>query len=338
MTHFDDLAGAMLRGSVRKKETAPMPGAERRLVLVLGPGRSGTSTMAGVLSHCGYVVPDPIEPEESNPAGFFEPRWVNDFHLELLERADVRPLDSDPGAAEVVAPLMTEVDVRTRLRKWLAAQLDQHERLVVKDPRLVWFRDLWVSVAGELGQEPASVVMLRHPSEVSSSRSEFYHSRVTTAVAGWINVALLAERVTRGSARAVVPYADLMVDWRSSLTGIRDRLGLRLQPGPDDKPHPADDFVDPGLRRHHEGWEDSPVPLHVRSLADAVFDALGDVVRDDVPAHESRLDALHDEYAALHAGSFDVVRHQVMRERRQSRRSRRQAKQLASGKPRRRPS
>jgi hypothetical protein len=338
MTHFDDLTRAVLRGSVRKKETAPMPGAERRLVLVLGPGRSGTSTMAGVLAHCGYVVPDPIEPEESNPAGFYEPRWVNEFHLELLERADVRPLDSDPGAAEVVSPLMAEADVRKRLRGWLEEQLDQHERLIVKDPRLVWFRDLWVSVAEELGQEPASVVMLRHPSEVSSSRSEVYHSRLTTAVVGWVNVALLAERVTRGSARAVVPYADLIVDWRAPLTRVRDSFGLRLDPDVDTKPHPADDFVDPGLRRHFPGWEDSTVPLHVRTLADAVFEALDDVVRDDVPARAARLDALHDEYTALHAGAFDVVRHQVMRERRQFRRFRRQAKQLAPGDPWRRSS
>ena len=71
-------------------------------------GRSGTSTMAGALAHSGFYVPDAIEAEESNPAGFFEPRWVNDFHLDLLERADVRPLDSDPDATEAVEPLLAD--------------------------------------------------------------------------------------------------------------------------------------------------------------------------------------------------------------------------------------
>ncbi len=199
-----------------------MPRDERRLVLVLGPGRSGTSTMAGALAHSGFAVPDPIEAEESNPAGFFEPRWVNDFHLDLLERADVRPLDSDPDATEAVEPLLADDEARDRLRTWLAAQLDQHDRLVIKDPRLVWFRRLWVGVAEELGQAPASVIMLRHPSEVSSSRSEFYQSRAATAVAGWVNVALMAERVTRGSARALVRYPDLTADWRTTLSRVRD--------------------------------------------------------------------------------------------------------------------
>jgi hypothetical protein len=109
------------------EETVGMSGDERRLVLVMGPGRSGTSTMAGALAHSGFVVPDPIEAEESNPAGFFEPRWANQLHLDLLERADVRPLDSDPDAAEVVASVSSGAEVRDRLRSWLAARLDEHQ-------------------------------------------------------------------------------------------------------------------------------------------------------------------------------------------------------------------
>jgi hypothetical protein len=304
-----------------------MAGDERRLVLVLGPGRSGTSTMAGALAHCGYVVPDPIEAEESNPVGFFEPRWVNDFHLDLLERADVRPLDSDPSALDAVAPLLVDDEVRDGLRTWLSAQLAQHDRLVIKDPRLVWFRDLWVGVAEELGESPASVTMLRHPSEVSSSRSEFYQSRETTAVAGWVNVVLLAERLTRGSARAVVRYADLMADWRTPLTGLRTGLGLRLDPGPEAQPHPVDDFIDPGLRRRDPGWTDVSDPAGLQALADEVFATLGQEADDPAADHSARLDELAETYAALHAEALDVVRHHVMRERREAKRSRRRAKQ-----------
>lgn len=304
-----------------------MSSDEPRLVLVLGPGRSGTSTMAGALAHSGFVVPDPIEAEESNPTGFFEPRWVNELHLDLLERVDVRPLDSDPEAADMVTSLLRDAEVRDRLRSWLAARLGEHERLVVKDPRLVWFRELWVSVAEELGQLPVSVIMLRDPSEVSSSRSEFYQSRTTTAVAGWINVALMAERVTRGSARALVAYPELMTDWRGPFRRLRDDLGLRLEPGPDDSPHPVDAFIDPSLRRRRPGWEGTAVPPHVRDLADAVFRELGAVADDDTAERGARLDALHGDYVALHAGAFDVVRHHVMRERRRARRSRRRKAQ-----------
>jgi hypothetical protein len=305
-----------------------MPSADRRLVLVLGPGRSGTSTMAGALAHSGFVVPDPVEPEESNPSGFFEPTWVMEFHLGLLEKVDVRPLDSDPAAPATVAPLLTDPVVRRDLRAWLEARLDEHERLVVKDPRLVWFHELWVDVAAELGQEPGCVIMLRHPSEVSSSRSEFYQSREITAVAGWVNVALMTERVTRHAARALVRYPDLTTDWRTSLAAVRDRLGLTLEPAPEARPHPVDGFIDPALRRRRSDWGQTRVPAALQALAEATFDALGEVA--DHGGSESaaaRLDALRAEYDALHADALDLVRHHVMRERRRARQqSRRQTR------------
>lgn len=297
--------------------------ADRRLVLVLGPGRSGTSALSGALAHSGFVVPDPIAPVESNPVGFYEPQWVMDFHLALLKKADVRPLDSDPNAAAVVA-LLTGPDVRRELYEWLAARLDEYERLVIKDPRLVWFLDLWVEVAAELGHEPGFVMMLRHPSEVSSSRSEFYRSRLTTATAGWINVALLAEQITRGSARALVRYPELTADWRSALTDVRDRLGLRLEPAPDQHPHPVDAFIDPTLRRRESGWDDTPVPAGLRDLGDTTYRALG-ALADDPDSAESLagVDTCREAYRALHADSLDVARHHLMRAKRGAGRARR---------------
>ena len=300
--------------------------ADRRLVLVLGPGRSGTSALSGALAHSGFVVPDPIAPEESNPVGFYEPQWVMDFHLALLKKADVRPLDSDPDAASVVATVLTDPDVRRELRDWLAARLDEHERLVIKDPRLVWFLDLWVEVAAELGQEPGFVMMLRHPSEVSSSRSEFYQSRMTTATAGWINVALLAEQITRRSARALVRYPDLTADWRSALTDVQQRLGLRLEPAPDLRPHPVDAFIDPTLRRREPGWDDTPVPPRLRDLGDTTYRALGALADDPDSAEPlAAVDTCREAYRALHADSLDVVRHHLMRAKRGAGRARRRS-------------
>ena len=296
-----------------------MSSAERRVVLVLGPGRSGTSTVAGLLAHSGFSVPDAVAPEESNPVGFFEPAWVMKFHLELLERAGVRTLDADPDALVSMAPVLQDAAVRGRLRTWLAESLDQHDRLVIKDPRLAWFHDLWTDVTRELGQDPGFVIMLRHPSEVASSRAEFYQSREISAVAGWVNVALMTERLTRGSARALVHYPRLTTDWRTEAVRLRDRLGLRLEPGPEAVPHPVDGFIDPSLRRRETGWGDSPVPLHVRELADSTFRALGEVAdHGDSTSRSDRLDELGGAYAAMHAEALDLVRNHVVRDQRRA--------------------
>jgi hypothetical protein len=272
--------------------------------------------MAGTLAMSGFDVPQAIGGKVSNPSGFYEPRWAVNFHRDLLRKLDVRTLDTDPDAMDRMAPVLEDPTVHTQLREWLEERLSEHEHLVIKDPRLVWFRDLWVEVAGELGQEPGFVLMLRHPSEVSSSRSEYYDSREVTAVAGWINVALMTERLTQGSPRALVHYPELTADWRKEAVRVRDLLGLRLDPAPEVTPHPVDDFIDPSLRRRKPGWDGSPVPEFLQQLGEATFQALGEVAdHGDSPERAMRLDELREEYRTLHSDALDLARAHIMRDR-----------------------
>ncbi len=79
-------------------------GPTRRLVLVTGPGRSGTSTVTGSLKRLGLHVPQPEVPaDETNPRGFYEPQWVVDFHKSLLNPIPVRAMDARPQARDLVA-------------------------------------------------------------------------------------------------------------------------------------------------------------------------------------------------------------------------------------------
>ena len=53
----------------------------RKVLFVAGAGRSGTSTMAGLMRIMGLHVPQPeVVADETNPKGFGEPRWVVDHH------------------------------------------------------------------------------------------------------------------------------------------------------------------------------------------------------------------------------------------------------------------
>ena len=288
--------------------------------------------MAGALAHCGSDVPQAIRANATNPAGFYEPRWVVDFHKEQLERAGVRTLDTDPDALARMEAVTGDAQVRDTLRSWLAARLEEHDRLVLKDPRMVWFRDLWVAVAHDLGLDPAFVVMLRHPSEVSSSRSEFYNVEEVTGVAGWIDVALMTERLTRESPRALVLYPRLTADWRGELVRLRGLLDLHLDPAPEQTPHPADDFIDPALRRREPGWDDARVPSYLTGLADEVFAALDELTTgagETGPDLAARLDGLGERYATLHAEALALTSHHLKRVKEQTRR--RTARRLRQG-------
>ena len=71
----------------------------RKVLFVAGAGRSGTSTMAGLMRIMGLHVPQPeVTADETNPKGFGEPRWVVDQHDRLLKEALVQVSDSRPEA------------------------------------------------------------------------------------------------------------------------------------------------------------------------------------------------------------------------------------------------
>lgn len=310
-----------------------------RLVIVTGSGRSGTSTVAGSLKKLGLTIPQPeVEPDETNPRGFFEPRWAVDFHKRVLKQAGVRTLDGRPWAVEEMAATARDEQLATELDDWLAGQLPA-EQLVVKDPRAFWLRDLWLGSAGRLGVQTCFLTMLRHPAEVVGSRDMHYlasadaeqkRSRETANLAGWVNVALVNERGSRGLPRAFARYTDLIEDWRTAMSAVGEQLDLRydadLAAG---GPHPIDDFIDGGLRRAQLGWDDLDVPPALGEIAEQVWTQLDVLVKDPQDAGATAaLDALAERYDALyrHAAAL-VADHVAVETDRARRRGRRRALQ-----------
>jgi hypothetical protein len=319
-------SGLALEGGVQ--QVLSMSGGrmsdERAIVLVVGPGRSGTSTMGGVLSALGYEVPGrAIKGNPTNPAGFFEPRWVVDFHRELLDRAAVATLDVSPKAIRRVRRVSERAQAHEQLRPWLAKRLRTQPRLVVKDPRLVWFEDLWVACAKQLDVEPRFVTMLRHPVEVVQSRKRHYAKigadRVgadITQIAGWVNVTLLTERLTSGSPRLFVRYTDLTADWRSVMNRADDVLGLGVGKGLETTPHAVDEFIDPSLHRERAGWEALDVARPLTALAEDVWKTMGRLA--DVGEQQDvldELDALRGSYARMVKDAVALSQHMIKRAR-----------------------
>lgn len=281
------------------------PGA---VVLVVGAGRSGTSTVAGTLNRLGLYVPQPEVPaDETNPRGFYEPQWVVDLHRRVLEPILVRNNDSRPRAVELVDAAGQHPALVDEVAEWLGAQ-PAHGSLVVKDPRTFWLLELWRRASDRVGREAAFLTMLRHPVEVTGSRASHYYAatededelraRETTDVAGWCLATLVTERRTRGCRRTFVRYDELMTDWRATVRRVDEhlRLGVSAQLG-DDVPHPVDEFIDPGLHRIHGGWEGSRAPQRLQELAEEVWVTASLLVASpgDQTAMDT-LDRLHERY------------------------------------------
>ena len=242
----------------------------KRILLVTGSGRSGTSSVAGTLKRLGLHVPQPEVPaDEKNPLGYYEPRWVAAFHKGWLDNIHVRTIDTRPHAGDVAMETVTP-EREEKLRTWVADELaarPDDDVVVIKETRAYWVYPLWQRVVAAVGAELTSLTMLRHPTQVVRSRDtaylsgrsdEFRLARETSNVAAWMNSVFVTERATRDNPRAFVPYYDLVEDWRSAISRACEQLGIDT--GDLAAPHPVDEFITPSLNRSDDAWDGLTVP------------------------------------------------------------------------------
>jgi len=280
---------------------------KRRVVFVVGSGRSGTSTMSGALQTLGMHVPQPeVVADETNPKGFGEPQWVVDLHTELLQRCNVAVSDARPAAWFEAGKLANIERLRTRLHTWLEEQFAEGPELVVKDPRLSWFLGLWRSAALRCEAAPAYVTMLRPVTEVVGSKQRYYSIRFgeIDRTAAWVNMMLHTERATRGSARAFVRYDDLLTDWTIPLFGIGQRFDLfAVKSASANDIRKVHQFIDPDLRRVQLTWDDVDVPARLRDIAEESWQALNKLA--DEGGERPDVHATLDEMRAAYASFYD---------------------------------
>lgn len=294
--------------------------AARRLVLVAGSGRSGTSTMGGILKLLGLYVPQPeVAADETNPRGFAEPQWLVDFHSELLATARVQVSDARPAAWFEAGRAESNEAARTAATLWLEEQFRQESEVVLKDPRLIWFFGLWNAAALRLGAEVSTVTMLRPPTEVVGSKRAYYgHRGEIDSLAGWVNLMVHTERATRGNRRAFVQYDDLLDDWTIPVARLGDAFDLAaIKSSSATMINDVHQFVDPDLRRVALGWDDLDVPGALKDLADEAWTLLCRVASsDDAEVHRD-LDDLRKRYAAYYAEAEAVAHSSVVAVRKQ---------------------
>ena len=295
---------------------------ERRVVFVVGSGRSGTSTMAGALQTLGMHVPQPeVVADETNPKGFGEPQWVVDFHDELLKRCNVQVSDARPAAWFEAGKLAAFEPLRGRLHEWLEQQFAEGgPELVVKDPRLAWFLGLWRAAALRCDAEPAYVTMLRPVTEVVGSKQKYYaKAGEVQRTAAWVNMMLHTERSTRGSARRFVRYGDMLKDWTVPVFAIGQAFDIdAVKSATANDVRRVHQFIDPTLRRVQLTWDDVEVPARLREIAEESWQHLDRLADEDgdVPAVHEVLDQLRASYAELYEEAEEIAHSTALAERR----------------------
>jgi hypothetical protein len=216
-------------------------------ILVLGMHRSGTSATAGALARLGFRMGERLVPAASdNPKGYFEHAAiveVNDALFTALDRSwdDIRALPEQWLSTDAAAA------ARPRALDALA-ELDGAEPWAAKDPRICRLLPLWREVFDARGSSPACLFVLRHPREVAASLATRDAMPLRQACVLWLRHLLEAEAASRGLARCLLQYGDLVRDPARVMNAALEVLRIR-PPLPVAKAG-LDLFIDAGDRHH----------------------------------------------------------------------------------------
>ena len=242
----------------------------RRVLLILGMHRSGTSAITRIVNLLGAGIGGSLVPAgQDNPSGFWEPAKVvkiNDDLLRGLGRTwyDMRDMPSDW--------LKTAAGLEALKRAKAFIQRDMADGLLwaIKDPRLSLTAPVWIKALKTSGFEVDCVFIVRDPREVVDSlhhRNGWPHSPLYLM---WVQYVLEAEAATRECRRTMVTYDQILSNWRTSIERMANDLHLTWPVAANEAAAAIDAFVDRGQRHHHAvgGRSNDAVemPALVRSL------------------------------------------------------------------------
>lgn len=263
-----------------------MSASPPRAVLVIGPGRAGTSTTMRALNLLGVDVgPEEglVEPGAGGPKGFWERRRIIELNERLLRSQRGtwrRPPRFEPGweAAEELEP------EREEARAILREDFGDSSLWGWKDPRASLTLPFWQPLLAEVGCEARYVICVRNPLDCAASISprpeqkDFFFSRhgppLARAFPLWVSYVASALVNTAGQARTFVAYEDWF-DRRPETAARLARFVGCEPPEPDgEAERQIAEFVEEGLWHHRtaaaEVIRDPQVPADACGLYVAV--------------------------------------------------------------------
>ncbi len=181
----------------------------KRIVVVLGMHRSGTSAVARGLSVLGVELGNDLHPPgEDNPKGFWEDKnclRINESLLQHLGSAYDR-LGLFPEVLETLNSTSVIRSLRLEAVEILRAKFSQSDRCGFKDPRVSRLLPFWKSVFEEAGGAPGYVIAVRNPISVARSLSKRNGIEPEKSYFLWLEHVVSAVTESIGSQRVMVDY------------------------------------------------------------------------------------------------------------------------------------
>ena len=206
--------------------------SKKRIFVILGMHRSGTSAMARGLKALSIELGDNLLPpvEGNNDRGFWEDRDIYRLNERLLAKSG----SGWDRLASIDEPLLLN-DAFAAERREAAVLLDGKTSRApffgFKDPRTSVLLPFWKCVFEDLGLEQSYIVAVRNPFEVAESLHKRDKLDTTLGLGLWLKYSWSAILNSAGKPRIAVSYSRLMEDPGGELGRLADAFGLR-RPSP----------------------------------------------------------------------------------------------------------
>lgn len=248
----------------------------RRIIVVLGMHRSGTSALTRGLQALGVDLGTNLMPpaDENNNTGFWEDMDLYRFNEKLLAKGGSSWYRLSPFAANELwrGSHATE---RYEAAELLQNKFADNNIFGFKDPRTALILPFWQCVFEDLELEESYLLALRNPLEVAESlrkRNNFSHPYGLTL---WAKHNWAAALHTEGKKRLCVSYSNLLRDPAGQLSRIAETFDLAL-PTPSSKPFVefAGQFLSDDLRHNRISDKEIKRAANVPEVIPPFYDAL----------------------------------------------------------------
>ena len=225
----------------------------KKLIVVLGMHRSGTSAMAGALSvvGCGFNSKLVKADKFDNPKGYWEPVEVVNINDRVFSsnNMDYMCYWPFPKNWKDTVTFSQECGVA---KQWLKTSFEETNFLVIKDPRLCRTLPLWRQAIDEIGITEFYIHVFRNPLDVVSSLQRRDSSLPKSyALLVWLIHTLDALKTCCLERSILVGFSSLLNEPQDTISQIEKSFNVEWPLSTEKRGGELDSFLSKELMHHH---------------------------------------------------------------------------------------
>lgn len=250
--------------------------AAKRLIVVLGMHRSGTSTITRALEIFGVDLGNHLlgPKKADNAKGFFEDTDINLFDRSIEAALNLDWHYINPISDQDVQFLCDEGYLDTAV-KLLSSKLEGTKLFGFKDPRVAKLLPFWLKVFALLDVKVQYLLSIRNPTSIAKSLTKRDDLDDEKSYLLWLTHLLPCLICTANNERVIVDYDSLLKSPENELRRVADSLNLTINN--EALKSFLSDFLDPNLRHDisskQEVLDDKSCPPLVAEIYASLLEA-----------------------------------------------------------------